>query len=73
MFGLCIHVYLITYVYTYIHPYVGDPVKLKIFVRCRFQGSCYCSKLNFCMCMYIYEYNRNIQELENDDAYIMVH
>ena len=35
-----------------------------MFVRGRFQGSCYCGNLKFCMRIYTYEYNRNILELE---------
>ena len=40
--------------------YVFDPNKFRLmFVRGRFQGSCYCSNLQLCIRIYIYEYKRS--------------
>ena len=51
----------------------GQICMVKVFVRGRFKGSYYCSILKFCLRIYIYKCNRNIQESGCDDSYAMVH
>ena len=52
---------------------LGQICKVKDFVIGRLQGSYYCSNLKFSMRIYIYKYNRNIQDSGHDDPYVTVH
>ena len=68
VFRLC----MLVYVYVYVCQYVSL-ARVKLFVRGRFQGSCYHSILIFCMSFYIYKCNRNKQESGCEDSYVTVH
>ena len=45
----------------------------EIFIRGRFQSSVYCSNLKFCMRIYIYKNQGNLQVSDHDDPYIGVY